>query len=237
MTAWSSQEIAATLAREIAALPPGAKIASEHELMRRFDATRSTVRAAFDELATRFLIRRTRGSGTFVNRRIDYRISAQHAPSLHDTVQAAGATARTFRVGSERMPAPDQVAENLGCAPGTELTRLSRIAYIDDQIASCAEEWLAEGVIEHADVVLKVIESISETLRGSGYFPVRARSRVAMAFPPGPVAERLELDAPVATWAIETLTRDGDTGRALMFSRTWMRPDVIRVLVDFEPTA
>ena len=46
---------------------------------------------AIQELERRFLVRRYRGLGTFVATRIDYVVSAENAPSWHETVRMGGA--------------------------------------------------------------------------------------------------------------------------------------------------
>lgn len=228
------REIAEALEAELERLPAGAKLPSEHTLMRRFDATRSTVRHAIEQLEARYLVRRVQGSGTYVNRRVDYLISSRLAPSLHATVERAGAEARTFLVEARPSPVPADVAAHLGVAAGHECTRLVRIGYIDDHPATVAEEWIAPGVLEHAAVTLRSIESLTEVLRGLRHEPTRAWSRVSTEFPPDDVLERLALRGPRPVWLLETLTRDVTQGAPLMFSRSRMRQDRIRVVVEFE---
>ncbi|MFC7403528.1 GntR family transcriptional regulator [Georgenia alba] len=234
MSDWSARSLARRLGEEFAGLPAGTRVASEHELMRRFGVSRSLVRAALDELVTRFLLRRVQGAGTFLNNRIDYVISSRNPPSLHQTVAAAGSEARTFLVDVTQMPVPDVVATALECDPGTPLNRLLRVGYVDDLIANSIEEWLAPEVLEHVDVSLRAVESLNEVLRMGRYQPVRAWSRAAPDFPPEDVEERLELERAVPVWTIETVTRDARTGRALLYSRSWMRQDVIRLVFEFD---
>src|SRR5690606_966306 len=169
-------DIVTALEAEIGRLPAGARLPSEHELMRRFDATRSSVRRAIEQLEARFLVRRVHGSGTFVNRPVDYLISSQVAPSLHSTIERAGSSARTFLIAAEPDTAPPEVAERLCLRPGGEALRLVRVGYVDDHPATYAEEWIAPGVLEHADVSLRAIESLTQVLRGTRRNPVRAWS-------------------------------------------------------------
>ncbi|MGI6877720.1 GntR family transcriptional regulator [Microbacterium sp. gxy059] len=228
-------EIVRSLEEDIARLAPGDRIPSEHDLMTRFGATRASVRRAIEVLESRFLVRRSQGAGTFVNRRIDLVLAPDRAPSLHEAVAASGSVARTFVIGTERRAAPEDIAARLGAAAGAELTRLTRLGYIDDDPATCGEEWLAPGALDVADLHLKTVESLTEVLRASGADPVRARSRVSTAFAPPEVAERFTARDPVPVWHIETLTTDGRGGRPLMFSRAWTRQDRVRVVVEYEP--
>lgn len=227
-------DIAATLAAELESLPRGARVASEHELMRRFGTTRAVTRAALDELASRFLVRRSQGAGTFVHRPIDYVISSTRAPSLHETVAAAGASARTLVVDLAELPAPLEVARQLGCEPGAIRRRLTRLGYVDDQAASCGVEWLADGIVDHVDIRLRAVESLSDVLLDSRHRPYRARTRVAPGTLPQAVAEQLGATGATPGWNVETLTRDAVDGAPLMCSATWMRQDIVRVVVELE---
>lgn len=231
------QEISDALAREAEQLSAGDKLPSEHALMSRFGVSRATVRRAIDRLEARFLVRRVQGSGTFVNRRLDYVISAGQTPSLHGTVERAGSRVNTFPISSEKTLAPDDVRMSLALDADAQVTHLKRLAYIDDNVATCAEEWIAPGVADDIDVSLKVIESLSEVLRGLRKDPVRAWSRVSIDFPPTDVAARLELPSEALTWVLETFTRDRRTSEPLMFSRAWMRQDRIRVQIEFGETS
>src|SRR5579875_4136866 len=69
---------------------PGDPVASETELARQYRVSRLTARAALQELERRHLVRRIQGRGTFVLRRVDYRISTDGPPSFTEIVTAAG---------------------------------------------------------------------------------------------------------------------------------------------------
>lgn len=231
------REIIAALEAEIEQVPNGARLPSEHELMARFGATRSTVRRALEELEARYLVHRVHGSGTFVHRRVDYLVSSRLAPSLHQTIEQAGATARTVLLDARDEGAPTDVADRLNIESLSECTRLCRVGYIDGQPATTVEEWLPTGILDYAHVSLRAIESLAEVLRGSGYEPVRSWSRISTEFPPADVIERLEMRSPAPVWHVETLTKDGAHGAVLLFSRSWMRQDRVRVVIDFERQA
>lgn len=203
--------------------------------MRRFEVTRSTVRRAIEELESRYLVRRVQGSGTYVNSRVDYVISPRIAPSLHETVAKAGVSARTFLVNSGPVLPPAEVAEALEIDATQECMRLNRIGYIDDHPATTASEWIAPGIFENIDVSVRAFESLSEVFRGSRTNPTRAWSRVSTEFPAAPILTDLGLDRPSSVWLLETLTRDGRHGTPLSFSRSRLRQDRVRVVVEFEP--
>lgn len=227
--------IAEVLAAEVSGLPAGARMDSENELGARFGVARSVIRRALEELEGRFLIRRVRGSGTYVGGRIDYRVSSRHAPSLHSTVEAAGGEARTAVLESGPAPLPERVADLLGVDPGVASLRLVRSGHINGCLASVAEEWLAPGVAEHLDAALGVIESVYETLQAFGHLPSRSRCIATLDHPDPTMAALLEIEPGSPAWFLETLTTDARSGAPLLVSRTWMRLDRVRLVLDFEP--
>src|ERR1700760_3504002 len=84
-------EIVDALVGDLAGRRPGARFASEHEIAARFAGSRAVAGAALRELESRLLVRRVRGSGTFVNGRIDYVISAHRPPPWHPAGAPPGA--------------------------------------------------------------------------------------------------------------------------------------------------
>jgi GntR family phosphonate transport system transcriptional regulator len=71
-------QLGEALVAEIAAgkLPPGSRLPTEPELMKRFGVNRFTVRQALGHLETRGLVRAEQGRGTFVHKSVlDHAIS------------------------------------------------------------------------------------------------------------------------------------------------------------------
>lgn len=231
----STQAIVEELEREIDSRTAGERLPSEHDLTRRFGVTRSTVRRAIDSLEARYLVRRVQGAGTFVNRRIDYVLSPSRTPSLHETVTAAGSTARTFLVETREQQAPDEVADRLGLdGPRRCCVEMERIGYIDDDAATYAQEWLVPGVLDEPAARVRAVESLAVALRDAGHEPIRVWSRASSGFMPARVAERLQSAPSTPAWRLESLTRNRADGRQLLFSRSWLRQDRVRVVLEFE---
>lgn len=226
-----SRDLADTLAVEIKELPVGTRIISEHQIMSRFGVSRAVARGALDHLASRYLVRRTQGAGTFVHRRLDYVISRDRAPSLHQEAAAAGWTTRVFVLCSEQLAPPVLVAEKLGTGAGW-CTRLQRLAYLDESVSTLLTEWLAPGVADHVEVGLHVFESLDELLRGMRWQPERRWCRVTVDQPPDDVRARLELSADEQAWHVTTLSVDAPTGRPLFVSSNWTRLDLVRFICE-----
>ncbi|MEY8042875.1 GntR family transcriptional regulator [Saccharopolyspora cebuensis] len=228
-------EMADELATELAALPAGTRIASEHEIAERFGVGRAAARAAVQELESRLLVRRVRGAGTFVNRRIDYAISQRRAPSWHQTVREAGAEPRSLVRDVRRAPLPEDAAERLERPPGSPATLLVRQYYIDELLSGWSNEWIPADVLADVDLAVHAVESVDSILRQmSGVRPVRAWCRVSYALPDAAVAAGLGTESCRPVWLVESLSRDADSGVPLLSSHSWSRPDSARIVVEMD---
>lgn len=231
-------EIADELATELRGAAPGAKVDGEHGIGRRFGVGRAAARAALQELERRLLVRRVQGAGTFVNRRIDYTISHDRRPSWHETVAAAGGRPRSIVRSIEKLALPAEQAALMELEPGTPCYRLVRQSYIDDLLASRVHEWVPVSVVADLDLAMHAVESLDMVLRQMGRVsPVRAWCRVSLDVPPTEVREGLQMEVSQPVWLVESVNRDAASGRALMCSRSWMRADAVRVVVELGSTS
>jgi GntR family phosphonate transport system transcriptional regulator len=227
-------EIVDTLVGDLAGCRPGARVASEHEIAARFTVSRAVAGAALRELESRLLVRRVRGSGTFVNGRIDYIISADRAPSFSQTVRAAGAEPRSAVRSVTAEPLPGDLAARLERAPGSPAHRIVRQSWINGMPSGWVSEWIPDDVFpDGADVAVRAVESLDQVLRQmAGVEPVRAWCRVSMELPPPEVAAGLETDPGRHVWLVESVNRDARRRFPVLTNIWWTRPDVIRVTVE-----
>jgi DNA-binding GntR family transcriptional regulator len=227
-------EIVDTLVVDLAGRRPGARVASEHEIAARFAVSRAVAGAALRELESRLLVRRVRGSGTFVNGRIDYIISADRAPSFSQTVRAAGAEPRSVVRSVTAEPLPGDLAARLERAPGSPAHRIVRQSWINGMPSGWVSEWIPDDVFpDGADVAVRAVESLDQVLRQmAGVEPVRAWCRVSMELPPPEVAAGLETDPGRHVWLVESVNRDARRHFPVLTNIWWTRPDVIRVTVE-----
>jgi GntR family phosphonate transport system transcriptional regulator len=227
-------EIVDTLVVDLEGSRPGARVASEHEIAARFAVSRAVAGAALRELENRLLVRRVRGSGTFVNGRIDYIISADRAPTWHQAVRAAGAEPRSVVRSITAAPLPDELAARLERPAGSPAHRIVRQSWINGMPSGWAIEWIPDDVYpDGADVALRTVESLDQVLRQMAKVePARSWCRVSMELPPPDVAAGLEVDAGRHIWLVESVSRDARRDFPLMTSITWSRPDVVRIIVE-----
>ena len=227
-------EIVGALVDDLAGCQPGTRFASEHEIAVRFAVSRAVAGAALRELERRLLVRRVRGSGTFVNARIDYIISADRVPSWHQAVRAAGAEPASVVRSVTAAPLPGDLAARLDRAPGGPAHRIVRQGWINGMPSSWAVEWIPDDVFpDGADVALRAVESLDQVLRQMALVePVRAWCRVGMELPPPEVAAGLETDPGRHVWLVESVSRDARRAFPIMTSIWWTRPDVVRMTVE-----
>jgi GntR family phosphonate transport system transcriptional regulator len=231
-------EIVDTLVGELAGRQPGARVASEHEIAARFAVSRAVAGAALRELESRLLVRRIRGSGTFVNGRIDYVISADRAPAWHQAVRAAGAEPRSVVRSITGEALPGDLASRLERAQGSPAHRVVRQSWINGMPSGWAIEWIPDDVFpDGADVALRTVESLDQVLRQMAKVePARAWCRVGMELPPPEIAAGLEIDQGRHVWLVESVNRDARRGFPVMTSIWWTRPDVVRITVEMGST-
>lgn len=237
MTHQRYRTIADELATEIAAMAPGSKVDSEHSLMRRFGVGRAAARAAVQELERRLQVRRVQGAGTFVTKRIDYVISRDRPPSWHRTVREAGGDPRSVLLDHAVEPLPADCAVLLELPAGELAHRMLRMSYIDGVVSGTGVEWIVRDTVPDLAVTMRVEESLDEVLREvGGVRSVRAWCRAAFDIPPAEVQERLGLGSSVPAWVVESVNRAEDTGLPLMYSKSWMRGDAVRVVMEIGST-
>lgn len=227
-------EIVDALVDDLDGCRPGTRVASEYEIAARFAVSRAVAGAALRELESRLLVRRVRGSGTYVNERIDYVISASGAPSWSGTVRGAGAEPHSILRSAGARPLPVDLAARLEREPGSPAHCLVRQGWINGMPSGWVTEWIPGDVFPAAaDMAVRTVGSLDQVLRQmANVDPVRAWCRVSMELPPPEIAAGLEIGQGRHVWLVESVTRDAAKGFPVTASIWWMRPDVIRVIVE-----
>ncbi len=226
-------ETAEVLAGELAGLPSGTKIASENEIAERFGVSRAAARAAVQELERRLLVRRVRGSGTYVSWRMDYVLSPDRTPSWHQTVRDAGGEPRSVVRELRTVPLPEELAVRLEREPGEQAHFLVRQYFVDGLVVSWTNEWIPLDVLAELEVAARTVESLDEILRQLARVrPTRAWCRVGIAVPDAALSEALDIEGTRPVYLVESMSRDGEGGRPVMCSKTWTRTDSVSIVVE-----
>jgi GntR family transcriptional regulator len=119
------------LEEQLAKASPGDPVPSENELARHHKVHRMTARAALQELERRHLVRRVQGRGTFVVRRLDYRISTEGPASFTEIVRSAGGNPSTTTDQVLVRPPTRAERRSLALAPRAHVVELRRTRWLD----------------------------------------------------------------------------------------------------------
>ena len=160
------RQVAAALRAEIeAGLQPGAAIATEVELERRFGVSRITVRKAIELLAQEGMLVRRQGSGTFVTRRVvTEELGALH--SWTDSMRLQGLEPQTVDCEMLRVAPPAWVAQALHLDPQAPepVLRIQRLRYADGEPLCLMLDYLRPRFVPGLETEGLPGESLYETL-------------------------------------------------------------------------
>ena len=149
-------------------LSPGDKLPSESELSDQFDISRMTVRHALDRLVREGLIVRKPGKGAFVAR-AKLEINPTTIFSFSAAMNTAGHVVRTHVIEKRVIPAPADIAKDLGLRAGKPVVYVFRLRYVDDQAAACARSYLPaqyyEGLLSQ-DLGRRPLAELMEEVSG-----------------------------------------------------------------------
>ncbi|MQA03986.1 MAG: UTRA domain-containing protein [Streptosporangiales bacterium] len=228
-------ELADLLAVELKTAPAGTKVPSEHDLVAAHGVSRITARAALQELELRYLVRRVRGAGTFVRRRIDYVIDKNLPPSFSATVAAAGGAPGSRLLGVVRR-APDRGSTyEQEIADGGDIVEIHRVSLVDGVPANVATMRMSgkqlPDIEEHLDDDVSVHALLQEVY---GITLRRWRHQVTLDVPDTTVASLLGDEAPRPCWYAESLNRIEGTTQLGEYASSWAHPQVIRKVFQIE---
>lgn len=225
--------IADKLAEQVARWPSGTRVPSEPELSAAEGISRLTARAAVQELERRQLVRRRRGAGTFVSKMVDYNITAHLVPSWSASVRSQGATPAIRTESIASVPARPEVAAALGMTAGSPVLRLSRLRYVDDELAACADSYLPEDLVPDLATRLAPDGSLFDVLdRHYGLGPIRGWTKLGLQAAPGQIAERLRLRGKPPLIMLESRADSQTADRPIDLTHSWLRPEIFRVTVE-----
>ncbi|MGW4125376.1 GntR family transcriptional regulator [Nocardia sp. NPDC004711] len=225
--------LADRIAEEVAARRPGERLASENTLAERYGVNRLTARAALQELERRYLVRRTKGSGTYVAERIDYLINSRFTP-WSDMVRNAGATPSRPIVSTQVIRPSEEIRDRLQLAAGERVVELVRLGLVNDVVANLNRSYLPVDLAPRfPDLLANGGIDLAPILSSIGYKPKRLWARAEFETPDPETARALEVEGRPPLWLVVSCVSDATTGRRLQISYAWNRPDVLRVRFEF----
>lgn len=122
----------------------GDLLPGEHRLCEMFGVSRTVVRQALAQLEHEGVVSRVRGKGTFVAPQKVSETLVHTLGGLHEEMAARGVSV-TSRVLRQRVePAPDEVADPLGLAPGDPVVVIERLRFVGGEPWSLSTTWMPE---------------------------------------------------------------------------------------------
>lgn len=235
MAVLSYLDLADGLAQRLRRAEPGTRVISEHELARSSGVSRPTARAALQELERRYLVRRVRGAGTFVHRRIDYVVGPDTPPSWSEAVRAAGSVPEARIDRCRTGPASQEVCERLELPADAWATTIMRTTHVDGMPAGVGTSDLPADLLPdvagHLPAGSSGVSIYRTLVDRYGIDPVRTWTTASLEIPPPDAVARIGLEAPEPSWFIESINRDRASWRPVELSRGWMRADVYRIIL------
>ncbi|PQV52482.1 GntR family transcriptional regulator [Paraburkholderia sp. BL21I4N1] len=222
-------KVEAVLASSIAdgSLPPGSQLPPEDSLIQRFDVSRTTVRKAIQNLATRGLIEIRRGKGTFVAQpRITQELT--ELSGFVEDMQALGRTPTARLIDKRVVAADSSVARHLALAPGTLVVRIQRVRLADGVPTSFDETYLprelGDKVVTH-DLSVEPIFALLEQKYGMPL--VEAEYRLEAVLAQEDIAAALGIDAGSPIFLVERTAYSADA-RPVDYEKLYYRGDMVR---------
>lgn len=219
--------VAAELEAKLSSEPAGTRVASENELARAYGMSRLTARAVLDELELRHVVRRRRGSGTFVHHRYQFVVATGPTLSWSEAVRAGGGVPRAEVTGLSTVDsAPEFPAEG-------PLLLLHRTGWVNDERGLCKVSWLVPSLVPGLGEALPQHPSLFVALDTAyGLGPVRRTIRAELVRPPDDIREALNLRRDAEVIYALTHTSSQRLGRPVEVTATWLRTDIFRLVVE-----
>ncbi|MGO1948742.1 MAG: GntR family transcriptional regulator [Mycobacteriaceae bacterium] len=223
-------QVAERLERSIrnGTIPPGARIESELVIADKLRLSRPTIRRAIQELVDKGLLVRRRGIGTQVVQ--SHVTRPVELTSLFNDLQESHRNPSTHVLVCESIPAPAELASQLGQATGEPMAHLRRLRLMDGTPMAILENHLPSA---YAGITEDDLTGggLYDYLRGSGVVFKVANQRIGARRATAEEAGLLNIDegSPLLTVQRTALDNSGET---VEIGRHCYRPD----LYDFETT-
>lgn len=212
--------------------PPGARLASEPEICRHYQLSRTTVRQALARLEQQGALKRVRGQGTYIEH-IRSRSWMLHSPlglfqgELH---RHGRVTSRILR--AEVAPLPSWATDALGLPPGSTGVTLERLRSVDDLVVLYVVNHLPGEFAETVLTYTSPDDSLYQRLRERmGVEVVNGVRNIQAVDAEERMAALLEVPTGSPLALIESVSWD-DSLRPFDCYRAWVRTDRMKIEIQ-----
>jgi GntR family transcriptional regulator len=212
-------------------LAPGAQVETELELMERYGVSRATVRQALGGLIALGALEVRRGLGTYVTApRFEHTIGGFY--SFSREIERHGLQPGTTVLGLRTEPAPDDVAEALGVAPGTVMVSLRRLRLAGQDPLVVETSYLPARRFPGLETVdFSTVRLYDTLMHQYGCRPTRARETFEPVLLTADEAELLDQRRGEPALRVERIAFDQDD-LPIEFCRSTVRGDRYRYSVE-----
>ncbi len=226
------KQIAETLEAEIVAgaRAPGSRLPVEAELAERFGVNRHTVRRALGVLAERGLIEATAGRGTFV-KEAPLRYPIGPRTRFSEIVSAGGREPFGRFLGSQVLPAPPEVAQELCLPEATPVLRIESIHEADGVPISVGVAWFPHARCQDLDLIYAATGSLTRALATLGIADYRrCETRISARAADDRERDLLSLASGRSVMVVERIDVDV-TGAPLQWGRSSFAADRVQLII------
>jgi GntR family transcriptional regulator len=218
----------------IAALQPGSVLPSERVLARRYGVARATVTQALDGLATKGLVYRIHGSGTFVAE--PKFLQPETLTSFTEDMRARGMSPGSVVLSQRVLPAGALVARHLELVAGAPVVNVHRVRTADGEPMAVEHTYLPASRFPGLEEVDLADRSLYQTLAAGWGVPVAVADQwVSVARLSADDARVLRVPAGLPALLFQRVTRDGG-GTIIEYVRALYRGDRYEVHTRLERT-
>ncbi|MBW6392387.1 MAG: GntR family transcriptional regulator [Halomonas sp.] len=211
---------------EAGAWQAGEALPSERSLAEALVVSRITARKALDRLAELGLIRRSRGSGTFITPRLNQ--SLTRLVSFTEMLTQRGFTPSSHWLSRSLATPSAEESMRLGLGADSRVARLRRLRLADEVVMAVEESCLPAAVLPDP---LAVETSLYAVMEAAGKPIVRALQHVTAINADDELAELAEVPSGQALLKITRLGYLGD-GTAAELTVTYCRTDYYDFMVE-----
>jgi len=230
-----ADQVIARLRAEITpgAWPAASRIPTEPELVDRLGVARNTVREAVRALAHNGLLDIRQGSGTYVAEpKITWHL---YLASFTEQVKASGFTPSSQTLGTQRIAATAEVAEQLHLPLRAPVYKLERLRLADNWPIAVETSWVPAERFPGLTRLMRTHSSLHELLSSQYAISMRTGDETIETAPATP-REAGPLRVDVGTPMLVVSRQNFDADRVPVdFGRTWFRGDRVTLITRLGP--
>lgn len=212
--------------------PPGSKLPSESELCTRYEVSRTVVRQTLGALEVEGFVLRRKGFGTFVIDRPAAQGLVRSLSGLFEDVASRGKTLESRVLSLSTVPAPSEVAIDLGLVAGDPVVVLERLRAVGAEVLAYTTTWMPAALVPGITAIDFSHVSLYAVLEHNyGITLARGQRSVEAAAASAELAEYLEIIVGDPVLVLRSVSYDA-AGVAVEAFRAFHRSDRSRFDVD-----